>query len=356
MASVEAVMVGARTYMRDNPRFFTATVAKSGLTLTFKMPHRNLMSTGFLAVGSNGTIVATGVHQGNDTGTAVATVTLKALTTNVATLTTAAPHGYRAGQTVVVAGVDATFNGTYVIVAVPTPTTFTYAKVNADIVSGAATGTASVTGGNIFTYVLDEAEGLVRIATPINGGFQGEWSFNFEGYRYQWVGDADLRYFANNIVAEHAYHRTDFDMALISDVEEDCMALGAAVEAFWSLLAEYSRDIDVNTPEGISVPATQRFRQLEGMLMGRGGLVERYKTKANMIGVGMERIEMMTLRRVSRTTNRLVPVYRPQEWDDANPRHRVFPVIDEIAPSTPPPSFAPAGSVQGTYDTGGMVP
>jgi len=59
----------------------------------------------------------------------------KALTSNVATLTTRENHTYLAGDTVVVSGVDATFNGTYTISSVPTSTTFTYAKTNANVAS-----------------------------------------------------------------------------------------------------------------------------------------------------------------------------------------------------------------------------
>lgn len=65
----------------------------------------------------------------------------KALTSNVATLTSNA-HGFEAGQTVVVAGVDATFNGTYTITAVTT-NTFSYAKTASDVSSTSATGTAN---------------------------------------------------------------------------------------------------------------------------------------------------------------------------------------------------------------------
>lgn len=68
--------------------------------------------------------------------------TFKAITTNVATITTGTAHGFLAGDLVTVAGVDATFDGTYVISTVPTGTTFTYPKVNANVVSTAATGTS----------------------------------------------------------------------------------------------------------------------------------------------------------------------------------------------------------------------
>jgi hypothetical protein len=76
----------------------------------------------------------------------VATVSNKALTNNIATLTTSAAHGFTDGDSVVVAGVDATFNGTYTVTDVPTTVTFTYAKTASNVVSAAVspTGTATV--------------------------------------------------------------------------------------------------------------------------------------------------------------------------------------------------------------------
>jgi hypothetical protein len=59
----------------------------------------------------------------------------KALTSNVATLTTYSAHGFLVGDSVVVSSVDATFNGTYVITQVPTTTTFAYAKTAGDVAS-----------------------------------------------------------------------------------------------------------------------------------------------------------------------------------------------------------------------------
>lgn len=72
--------------------------------------------------------------------TITATVTNKALTSNVATLTTSSAHRLAVGFEVVVSGVDATFNGTYTVTAV-TSTTFSYAKTAANVPSTAATGT-----------------------------------------------------------------------------------------------------------------------------------------------------------------------------------------------------------------------
>jgi hypothetical protein len=68
------------------------------------------------------------------------TITNKLLLNNVATLTTSAAHGFVVGGTVVVDGVDATFDGTYTITAVAA-TTFSYAKTSSNIPSIADTGT-----------------------------------------------------------------------------------------------------------------------------------------------------------------------------------------------------------------------
>jgi hypothetical protein len=72
----------------------------------------------------------------------------KALTSNVATLTTTAVHGLSVGMQITITGVDATFNGEYRITGVPTTTTFTYAKTASNVASTAVspvgTGVAEI--------------------------------------------------------------------------------------------------------------------------------------------------------------------------------------------------------------------
>lgn len=93
------------------------------------------------------------------------TVNNKALTSNVATLTTSAAHNYLAGDVVTVTGVDATFNGTFNIIAVPTSTTFTYAKTASNVTSAAVspTGTATVNARRKFAGVArDASDGVIK--------------------------------------------------------------------------------------------------------------------------------------------------------------------------------------------------
>ncbi|MFM2235538.1 MAG: hypothetical protein RL296_1197, partial [Actinomycetota bacterium] len=84
-------------------------------------------------------------------------VTNRALTSNIATLTTATAHGLVVGDSVAVSGVDATFNGTHVIRTV-TSTTFSYSRIAANVTSAALTtaGNAqraeSLTIGQTYYY------------------------------------------------------------------------------------------------------------------------------------------------------------------------------------------------------------
>jgi hypothetical protein len=93
----------------------------------------------------------------------VRTVSNKALTSNVATLTTTAAHTYAVGDVVVVTGVDATFNGTVIVTGV-TSTTFTYAKTAANVTSVASSGTATKTRERRWRgMVRDASDGIVKL-------------------------------------------------------------------------------------------------------------------------------------------------------------------------------------------------
>jgi hypothetical protein len=104
--------------------------------------------------------------------TTVSTITKsvsnKALTSNVATLTTSATHGFAVGDIAVVTGVDATFNGTHYVTGVPTTTTFTFAKENANVTSAVATGSVSVSLQRRFAAVArDASDGVIKFIEDI---------------------------------------------------------------------------------------------------------------------------------------------------------------------------------------------
>jgi hypothetical protein len=93
-------------------------------------------------------------------------VSNKALTSNVATLTTSLAHDFNVGNTVTVSGVDATFNGTYTVASVPTSTTFTYAKTATNVTSVAVSPYGSVvetSSNSEATEVYDINDRIVMV-------------------------------------------------------------------------------------------------------------------------------------------------------------------------------------------------
>lgn len=115
----------------------------------------------------------------------VFTVSNTQLTDNVVTLTTSAAHGFLTGDTVVVAGISAVYNGTYVIRSVGS-TTFTYEKTNANVASASANGTAQVTGNRRYAgLVRDASDGVIKLYTGSNDApANGVVNFNGTGLTY----------------------------------------------------------------------------------------------------------------------------------------------------------------------------
>ena len=74
-------------------------------------------------------------------------VVTKALTDNVATITTESNHGFIVGETVTVSGVDSTFNGTYTITA-KTANTISYPKTALDVEPTEVTSTSALVKSN----------------------------------------------------------------------------------------------------------------------------------------------------------------------------------------------------------------
>jgi hypothetical protein len=105
--------------------------------------------------------------------TITASVNNKALTSNVATLTTTAAHGFAVGMTVEVSGVDATFNGSYTITAV-TSTTFSYAKTASNVTSTAVSpvGTAYSNDTHFQDYSVS---GAYKVYALCDDGVYAYW-------------------------------------------------------------------------------------------------------------------------------------------------------------------------------------
>jgi len=112
--------------------------------------------------------------------TITVSISNKALTSNVATLTTTAVHGLSIGMEITISGVGSPFDGEYRITSVPTTTTFTYAKTASDVPSAAVspvgTGVASII--HFIDYNTGSAEPVYAICD--------------DGVYAYWVTNADV--------------------------------------------------------------------------------------------------------------------------------------------------------------------
>jgi hypothetical protein len=107
----------------------------------------------------------------------------------------------------------------------------------------------------------------------------------------------------------------------------------ASTLALFTLATDASFDIDISAPDGVHIPRSERYRQLMDIIAQRK---EQYKEMCTMLGIGMYKVEIYTLRRISRMTNKLVPVYQPQEIDDRSlPTRLYFPIPNYGASNLP---------------------
>ena len=95
----------------------------------------------------------------------VKTVSNKALTGNVATLTTSTAHTYTVGDVVTITSVDSTFNGTHIITAIGgSGTTFDFNKTATNVASTSATGTATVNKSRRWSgFARDASDGVWKL-------------------------------------------------------------------------------------------------------------------------------------------------------------------------------------------------
>jgi hypothetical protein len=124
------------------------------------------------------------------------TISNKALTSNVATLTTNIAHDFDVNNTVTVSGVDATFNGTYVVTA-KTSTTFSYAKTATNVTSVASGGSVSETASDSEATEVYSVNGrLVMVVEEDESSNTGELHIESESLKRDtgWFTTGKIRY------------------------------------------------------------------------------------------------------------------------------------------------------------------
>jgi hypothetical protein len=190
-------------------------------------------------------------------------------------------------------------------------------------------------------YTLEKDYGVIHFTTEPDYNAL----IHVEGSHFRYFADSDIETFVGTAVTQHTHNRTDsygraLTVARLDPVEEYPLIILASIEALWALATDSAFDININAPDGVMIPRAQRFTQLTQIINQRW---DQYKQLSAALNIGLWRIEMGTLRRVSRTTNKLIPVYMAQEVDDSRRPERVY-LTNELNGRTPTPSNI------GTYD------
>jgi hypothetical protein len=151
-----------------------------------------------------------------------------------------------------------------------------------------------------------------------------------QGMKWRYFTDTDLQVFLDTAMAQHSHNRGDssgseWTFGDLKPVEEYPVALLASIQALWALATDAAFDIDIIAPDGVNIPRSERYRQLMEVIEARQ---RQYDEIAAALNIGIKRLETVTVRRIAKNTNRLVPVYMPKEFDDhTRPKRILYPPL-----------------------------
>lgn len=193
-------------------------------------------------------------------------------------------------------------------------------------------GTAQANPAN---YTAEANHGVIHFTSaPANNAV-----IRITGNVFRYFSEADLEYFVNVAVGQHLLNRTDrfgtqMTLSMLPEVEAYPVTILSTIEALYALATDASFDIDIHAPDGVTIPRSQRYSQLMGLIAQRQ---EQYRNICSALNIGLWKIEIGVLRRVSRTTNKLVPIYMTQEIDDMRRPERVY-IENNLNGRVPAPS------------------
>lgn len=184
-------------------------------------------------------------------------------------------------------------------------------------------------------YTVNYVEGIITFTVPP----EQDALYVVEGTANGIFTDDEIRHFLDGALAQHLksrtvqtryrdghgfikYDRKQMELEDLPAEEEILVTLLTTIEALWALSTDASTDIDITTSEGTHIPRGQRWRQLLAQI---DVLTDKYNTLSLAMGVGLMAPETLTMRRTSRSTGRLVPIFEPREYDENGPPIRKLP-------------------------------
>lgn len=208
-----------------------------------------------------------------------------------------------------------------------------------------STGVFPAVGGNsswrddtATSFAIDTENGQVFLTNPVplNG------TLIISGAAWSLFSDYELAQIALDSVRQHVYaqeieeryrdmrgfidYREEVKSLLnLPQIEEPLVEMLTTINCFWALANDAASDSNVQTAEGTVIDRATRYRQIMDQI---AALTARYQDYCGQLNVGLYRAETLQLRRTSYTTGRLVPLFKPREYDDHRWPTRLIPPVD----------------------------
>jgi hypothetical protein len=190
-----------------------------------------------------------------------------------------------------------------------------------------------------IVYSLDAVAGKISTNTPIPNNS----TLLVSGQAWGMFTDTELNDIIYTAVRKHCqgqtiterykvqqggaitYRDTPKDLLHLPKEEESLLVTLADIECFYILATDSATDVNLQTAEGTVIDRSARYNQIMSHI---DALWSWYNLQCAQWNVGMNRMESLVQRRVSRTTGRLVPIFRDREYDDHRYPERQLPQID----------------------------
>jgi hypothetical protein len=187
-------------------------------------------------------------------------------------------------------------------------------------------------------YTVESRFGVIHFPDPPADGEK----IVITGNVFRYFTDDEILNFVNIAITQHTFNKTDgygrqVTVSNVPAVEEYPIVVLSVIEALWALATDAAFDINIFAPDGVTIPRSERYHQLTGLIQQRW---EQYTKLCAALNIGLWRIEVGMLRRTSKRTNKLIPVYVPQEIDDSRRPERVY-INTDIMGRTPTPTTVP---------------
>ena len=295
------VISRVRTEIGDPLQTFNTNALTDGVSILYNLPKQQLDSIGVVAIVNSSVYTAY-----TDVSSALPWSTSSAYTTGALVSLNSGQYYFQAAQNST--GTTPQSNGT---------------------------SNAYWTAISSHAYIINMQLGQVQLIQPAPVNCQ----LIINGTCWSLFSDGELTTYVNDAVAEHCFNRTiqerfydqlgrityaDIPMNLsnLPAIEFPLVSTLAIINTYWALANDTATDFNVQTAEGTNINRTAQYNQILNQIEQ---LTKRYRDYCGQLNVGLYRTDVFELRRTSYTTGRLVPLFKPSEYDDHRWPTRILP-------------------------------